>query len=226
MKKPIVLVVLILISIVSIAQTKYGVRAGMTLSTYYSAQSIYQFKPGIHIGGVADIPIGSSKFSFVPGVYLADKGTKTIGDYPPKDAIFCFAPEAHYYFKETHYNYQLEFPFLFTYKIPINEKLNLKPQIGAYVSYTMFARTNEKRDYSFSVAPNPPSEVSEDYYFYDGIYLGFGGNVGISAFYNKYSFTISCDVGYNNHPRSHTEFSYANYNYPDICMYFSLGYNF
>lgn len=226
MKKPIVLVVLILISIVSIAQTKYGVRAGMTLSTYYSAQSIYQFKPGIHIGGVADIPIGSSKFSFVPGVYLADKGTKTIGDYPPKDAIFCFAPEAHYYFKETHYNYQLEFPFLFTYKIPINEKLNLKPQIGAYVSYTMFARTNEKRDYSFSVAPNPPSEVSEDYYFYDGIYLGFGGNVGISAFYNKYSFTISCDVGYNGHPRSHSEFSYANYNYPDICMYFSLGYNF
>lgn len=226
MKKTIVLVVLILISIVSIAQTKYGVRAGMTLSTYYSAQSIYQFKPGIHIGGVADIPIGSSKFSFVPGVYLGDKGTKTIGDYPPKDAIFCFAPEAHYYFKETHYNYQLEFPFLFTYKIPINEKLNLKPQIGAYVSYTMFARTNEKRDYSFSVAPNPPSEVSEDYYFYDGIYLGFGGNVGISAFYNKYSFTISCDVGYNNHPRSHTEFSYANYNYPDICMYFSLGYNF
>jgi len=226
MKKTIVLVVLILISIVSIAQTKYGVRAGMTLSTYYSAQSIYQFKPGIHIGGVADIPIGSSKFSFVPGVYLADKGTKTIGDYPPKDAIFCFAPEAHYYFKETHYNYQLEFPFLFTYKIPINEKLNLKPQIGAYVSYTMFARTNEKRDYSFSVAPNPPSEVSEDYYFYDGIYLGFGGNVGISAFYNKYSFTISCDVGYNGHPRSHTEFSYANYNYPDICMFFSLGYNF
>ena len=226
MKKPIILVALLFISISTIAQTTYGVRAGMTLSTYYSAQSIYQFKPGIHIGGVADIPIGSSKFSFVPGVYLADKGTKTIGDYPPKDAIFCFAPEAHYYFKETHYNYQLEFPFLFTYKIPINEKLNLKPQIGAYVSYTMFARTNEKRDYSFSVAPNPPSEVSEDYYFYDGIYLGFGGNVGISAFYNKYSFTISCDVGYNGHPRSHTEFSYANYNYPDICMYFSLGYNF
>ena len=226
MKKTIVLVALILLSIVSIAQTKYGVRAGMSFSTYFSAQSIYQFKPGIHIGGVADIPIGSSKFSFVPGVYFADKGTKTIGDYPPKDAIFCFAPEAHYYFKETHYNYQLEFPFLFTYKIPINEKLNLKPQIGAYVSYTMFARTNEKRDYSFSVAPNPPSEVSEDYYFYDGIYLGFGGNVGISAFYKKYSVTLSCDVGYNGHPRSHTEFSYANYNYPDICMYFSLGYNF
>ncbi len=226
MKKTIILIALIFVSIATISQTKYGVRAGMTLSTYSSAQSIYQFKPGIHIGGIADIPIGSSKFSFVPGVYLADKGTKTIGDYPPKDAIFCFAPEAHYYFKETHYNYQLEFPFLFTYKIPINEKLNLKPQIGAYVSYTMFARTNEKRDYSFSVAPNPPSEVSEDYYFYDGIYLGFGGNVGISAFYNKYSFTISCDVGYNNHPRSHTEFSYANYNYPDICMYFSLGYNF
>ncbi|MDY4789862.1 MAG: outer membrane beta-barrel protein [Bacteroidales bacterium] len=226
MKKPIILVALLFISIATIAQTTYGVRAGMSFSTYFSAQSIYQFKPGIHIGGVADIPIGSSKFSFVPGVYLADKGTKTIGEYPPKDAIFCFPPNAHYYFKETHYNYQLEFPFLFTYKFPINEKLTLKPQIGAYVSYTMFARTNEKRDYSFSFDPNPPSKLSEDYYFYNGLYLGFGGNMGISALYNKYSFTLACDVGYNGHPRSHTEFSYANYNYPDICMYFSLGYNF
>ena len=226
MKKTIFLVALIFVSIATMSQTKYGVRVGMSLSTYYSAQSIYQFKPGIHIGGIADIPIGSSNFSFVPGVYFADKGTKTEGDYPPNDVYFFMAPEAYYYFKETHYNYQLEFPFLFTYKIPINEKLTLKPQIGAYVSYTMFARTNEKRDYSFSVAPNPPSKLSEDYYFYDGFYLGFGGNVGISAFYNKYSFTLSCDVGYNGHPNSYTELSYANYNYPDICMYFSLGYNF
>ena len=75
MKKTIILIALIFVSIATMSQTKFGVRAGMTLSTYYSAQSIYQFKPGIHIGGIADIPIGSSKFSFVPGVYFADKGT-------------------------------------------------------------------------------------------------------------------------------------------------------
>ncbi|MDD3287188.1 MAG: outer membrane beta-barrel protein, partial [Bacteroidales bacterium] len=75
MKKIIILVALIFVSIATMSQIKYGVRAGMTLSTYSSAQFNYKFKPGIHIGGVADIPIGSSKFSFVPGVYFADKGT-------------------------------------------------------------------------------------------------------------------------------------------------------
>ena len=88
MKKPIILVALLFISIATIAQTTYGVRAGMALSTYYSAQSVYQFKPGIHIGGVADIPICSSKFSFVPGVYFADKGTTAEGYFPPENIDF------------------------------------------------------------------------------------------------------------------------------------------
>ena len=80
MKKTIILIALIFVSIATISQTKYGVRAGMTLSTCSSAQFNYKFKPGIHIGGVADIPIGSSKFSFVPGLYFADKGTIEEGD--------------------------------------------------------------------------------------------------------------------------------------------------
>ncbi|MDD2192059.1 MAG: outer membrane beta-barrel protein [Bacteroidales bacterium] len=224
MKKTIVLVALIFVSLATIAQTSYGVRAGMSLSTYYSAQSIYQFKPGIHIGGVADIPIGSSKFSFVPGVYFADKGTKTEGYFPPKNVDFFVRPEA-FDFKETHYNYQLEIPLLFTYKITLNEKLTLKPQIGAFVSYTMFERINIKRDYFYSIYTNPPSEISEDYYFYDDIYLGFGGNLGVSAFYNKYSFTLSCDVGYSNYEVT-SYFYESEGNYPNICMFFSLGYNF
>ncbi len=218
MKKTILLVALILLSVVSIAQIKFGVRGGMTLSTYYSAQSIYQFKPGIHIGGIADIPIGSSEFSFVPGLYFADKGTKTEGYYPPRNVDFVVRPEE-FDFNQTHYNYQLEIPLLFTYKITLNEKLTLKPQIGAFVSYTMFGRVNTKLDYFFSYDPNPPSEISEDYYFYDGIYLGFGGNLGVSAFYNKYSFTLSCDVSNLFETRFYS-------NYPDICMFFSLGYNF
>ena len=225
MKKPIILVALLFISISTIAQTTYGVRAGMSFSTYFSAQSIYQFKPGIHIGGVADIPIGSSKFSFVPGVYFADKGTKAEGYFPPENVYFCF-PVDQYFFEGVHYNYQLEFPLLFTYKITINDKFSLKPQIGAYVSYTMFARTNEKRDYTSNILINTPPEFPIDYYFYDDFYLGFGGNVGLSAFYKKYSFTLSCDVGYNNHPKNTTENFYFDYDYPDICMYFSLGYNF
>lgn len=225
MKKTIILIALIFVSIVSIAQTKYGVRVGMTLSTYSSAQDMYQFKPGIHIGGVADIPIGSSKFSFVPGVYLADKGTKLEGYFYSVSVNKSTIGNNNHYIKTADYNCQLEIPLLFTYKIPINEKLILKPHIGAFVSYTMFVRINEKMDYLVMESPVFHIETSRDYYFYDGIYLGFGGNLGLSAFYNKYSFTLSCDVGYNNHPRT-TEFFYSNNNYPNICMFFSLGYNF
>ncbi|HBN05124.1 MAG TPA: hypothetical protein DD434_04955 [Bacteroidales bacterium] len=223
MKRVLVLFVLIFISFTAISQTKFGVRAGMTLSTYCSAQEDYLFKPGIHIGGVADIPLGSSNFSFLPGLYFADKGTKIKGDFPHSDIIFFVRPEA-FNLKETHYNFQLEIPLLLAYKIPINEKVTLKPQIGVYFSYTMFGRINSKYNYYFSYDPNPPSEITEDYYFYNDFYLGLGGNIGLSAFYNKYSFTISCDAGFSNNEG--TILSYEIENYPDICIYFSLGYNF
>ncbi|MBP1629701.1 MAG: PorT family protein [Bacteroidetes bacterium] len=224
MKKTIIIIALIFVSIATVSQTKYGVRAGISLSTYNSAQSLYQFKPGIHIGGVADIPIGSSRFSFLPGVYFADKGTKVEGyDFwiINKKATF---GNNYYYINEEDYNYQLEIPLLFTYKIPINEKLTLKPQIGAYVSYTMFGRVNEKIEY---VAGYPifDKEASRDYFFYDDNYLGFGVNVGLSVFYNKYSFTLSCDAGNNHNDFRGVDFFDYIY-YPNICMFFSLGYNF
>lgn len=225
MKKTIILVALIFVSIVTMSQTKYGVRAGMSLSTYNSAQDVYQFKPGIHIGGIADIPIGSSKFSFVPGVYLADKGTKLEGYYYSISVNKSTIGNYNNYVKAVNHDYQLEIPLLFTYKIPINEKLTLKPQIGAFVSYTIFGRINEKMDYLDMGSPIYHLETSRDYYFYDDIYIGFGANLGLSAFYNKYSFTLSCDVGYNNHPCT-TVFFYSNSSYPNICMLFSLGYNF
>ncbi|MBP1629700.1 MAG: hypothetical protein H6Q15_593 [Bacteroidetes bacterium] len=225
MKKTIILIALIFVSIATMSQTKYGVRAGMSLSTYNSAQSLYQFKPGIHIGGVADIPIGSSRFSFLPGVYFADKGTKVEG-FPSIEGHFFVAPDP-LYLKVTHYNYQLEIPLLFTYNIPINEKLTLKPQIGAYVSYTIFGRINEKIDYVGGYLNAPTDkETSKDYFFYDGNYFGLGGNVGLSAFYNKYSFTLSCDVGDSFNKFKRVYYSEYGYYYPDICMFFSLGYNF
>ena len=224
MKKTIILIALIFVSIATMSQTKYGVRAGMSLSSYNFAQGNFQFKPGINIGAVADIPIGSSKFSFLTGLYFADKGTKVEGhDFWITDKKASVGND--YYIKVMDYNYQLEIPLLFTYRIPINEKLTLKPHIGAFVSYTMFGRIYEEMGYLVMGSPIFHIETSRDYYFYDDIYLGLGGNVGLSVFYNKYSFTLSCDVGYNNHPRT-TEFFYPNNNYPNICMFFSLGYNF
>ncbi|MFA7082280.1 MAG: porin family protein [Bacteroidales bacterium] len=213
MKKTIVLFALIFVSIAAIAQTSYGVRGGMTLSSYNSAQFFYKFKPGVHIGGVADIPLGSSKFSFVPGVYFADKGTK----------IDAYAEPSHgynYYYKVNISSYQLQIPLLFTYNISINDKIKLKPQIGGFLSYGIFGIYNEKRDYEGTDSSNYPNEMTSYHYFYDHhFFLDYGGNIGLSIFYNKYSFTLSCDVG----SLSGSSF-YSNY--PDICMFFSLGYNF
>ena len=213
MKKTIVLVALIFVSLATIAQTSYGVRAGMSLSTYHSSQSIYQFKPGIHIGGVADIPIFSSKFSFVPGIYFADKGAKIDAYVEPGHGY-------NYYYKVNISSYQLQIPLLFTYNISINDKIKLKPQIGGFLSYGIFGIYNEKRDYEGTDSSNYPNEITSYHYFYDHhFFLDYGGNIGLSIFYNKYSFTLSCDVG----SLSRSSF-YSNY--PDICMFFSLGYNF
>ena len=214
MKKTILLVALMFVSIAAISQIKFGVRGGMTLSTYSSAKFNYKFKPGIHIGGVADIPIGSSKFSFVSGVYFDDKKKKKKGD--SRDIDYVNGYPDHYY-KVTSYNYQLEIPLLFTYKISINDKLSLKPQIGAYISYGLFEINNWQRDYIGTVTPDYPTEGTYSRYFYDYPFgLLYGGNVGLSAFYNKYSFTFSCDISSYSRPQI----------YPDICMFFSLGYNF
>lgn len=118
-------------------------------------------------------------------------------------------------YKTTLYNYQLEIPLLFIYKIPINDKLNLKPQIGAYVEYGLFEITNWKRDYINT--NSQPDEGTYSSYFYDSPFgLLYGANVGISTFYNKYSFTLSCDISSISRLRK----------YPDICLFFSLGYNF
>lgn len=223
MKKIVILIALVVISTTAMSQTQYGIRAGMTLSTYHSAQSIYQFKPGIHVGGVADIPIGSSKFSFMPGIYFADKGTKTKGSFP-LTPVNSFVPLDEYTFEGTHHNYQLEIPLLFTYRIPVNENFTLKPQIGAFVSYTVFGRINEDRKY-VSMVTAPP-EFPMYYYFHDGNYWGFGGNAGLSALYNRYSFTVSCDVGHNNRPNTQSNFLYYDSRNPDICVLFSFGYDF
>lgn len=214
MKKTILLVALLFVSIATMSQTKYGVRVGMSLSTYNSAQDVFQFKPGIHIGGIADIPIFSSKFSFVPGVYFADKGTKIEGYIQPGHGY-------NYYNKVNISSYQLQIPLLFTYNISINDKIKLKPQIGGFLSYEIFGIYNEKRDYEGTDSSNVPNEMTSYYYFYDDYFiLTYGGNIGLSIFYNKYSFTLSCDVG----SLFETRLSYSNY--PDICMFFSLGYNF
>ena len=218
MKKTIILFVLILLSVVSIAQIKYGLRAGMTLSSYNSSQSVYQFKPGIHIGGVADIPLGSSEFSFVPGVYFADKGTKIDG----RDSHVEVYPGSNYTFELTNYSYQLQVPLLLTYNILINDKINLKPQIGVYLSYGILGISKEKRYYDEGAfSSGYPTEFTYYSHFYDknGSFWGYGGNIGLSIFYNKFSYTFSCDVGYLDYIVRPTE-------YPDICMFFSLGYNF
>ncbi len=219
MKKTIILIPLMLISIVSWSQVSYGVRAGMSLSAYDLPYSNYLFKPSFNVGAIADIPIASSKFSFVPGLYFADKGSKDKGLY-----LADYISQDHFYYNSTLSDYQLELPLLFTYKILINKNITLKPQLGLFVSYSIYSKFEETRDYIKIVEESHDyvsySYVSASYYVYN-----FGANAGISVFYNKFSFTYSCDFGYSSSMRPSKYFEIGGY-YPDICMYFTLGYNF
>lgn len=218
-KKIFLLLLLIFLSISTMCQTKYGVRAGMSLSTYYSAQGLYQFKPGVHIGGVAEIPIDSSNFSFLYGVYFADKGTKIKGFMYVDPAFKSFIDNYNYYININEYYYHLEIPLLFTYNIPIDEKLTIKPQLGPFISYALFSKLYGESTYLFSDSFKEYSEYES--YLKDFIF-SIGGNVGFTAYYKKkYSFTLSSDIGYL------VDGSSNNFkNRPDISMFFSLGYSF
>lgn len=218
MKKTIVLLAFIFLSVTVSAQISFGLRAGMDISSYYSASSIYSFKPGVHLGAIIDFPF-AQKFSFVSGLYLTDKGTKAKGDFPP-DNVYFLLPVESYSFNETINNYQIELPLLFTYKIPLNSNISLKPQIGAYFAYTIFGKMKDERVYNTG-----NKTISKNYSVSDGIF-GIGANVGISVLYNKFSFTYSCDFGISNKDEGYSTFYSEVVNYPDICMFLSLGYNF
>ncbi len=221
MKKTIILIALIFVSIATMSQIKFGVRGGMTLSSYYSTQNFHKFKPSFHVGGIVDIPIATSKFSFVTGLYFADKGSKEDGNIIENNFTNVYG----YSFKTTYNDYQLELPVLFTYKIPLNENLSLKPQIGFYVSYTLLMEMEESRVYSRDYASNPETNVTIIDHASDKI-INIGANAGVSLFYKNYSFTYSCDAGYPNRNHYLRDVWNAPSDYPDICMFFSLGYNF
>lgn len=221
MRKIIVLSVLISLSISVSAQISFGVRGGMDLSSYSAAKSDYLFKPGFHVGTIIDFPLCTSNFSFVSGLYIADKGAKAKGNSNWPD-VETFVAVDNYTYKETKINYQLEIPLLIAYRIPLNKNISLKPQLGAFFSYTLFG--NSKAEYNYTNT-GKTNNVSSNDYASDG-FFAIGANAGLSVFYNKFSFTYSCDIGYSNEIRRETIITSDLSNYPDICMFFSLGYNF
>jgi hypothetical protein len=221
MRKIIILSVLISLSLSVSAQISFGVRGGMDLSSYSAAKSDYLFKPGFHVGAIIDFPLSNSNFSFVSGLYIADKGTKAKGNSNWPDVETLVAVDD-YTYKETRDNYQLEIPLLIAYRIPLTKNISLKPQFGAFFSYTLFGNTKTEYNYTNT---GRISNVSSNDYASDGFY-SIGANAGLSVFYNKFSFTYSCDLGYSNETRLETIITSNLSNYPDICMFFSLGYNF
>lgn len=221
MKKTFLLVALMFVSFATMSQIKFGVRGGMTLSSYYASQFFHEFKPSFHVGGIVDIPIATSKFSIVTGLYFADKGSKEEGNIIEDNYTHAYS----YSLKTTYDDYQLELPLLFTYKIPLNENISLKPQIGFYVSYTLLMEMEESRVYSRDYASNPETNVTIIDHASDKI-INIGANAGVSLFYKNYSFTYSCDAGHSTRNDYIRDARNAPIDYPDISMFFSLGYNF
>ena len=217
MKKTILLLSLMLVSIISFTQTTLGVRAGTTLSKYGyirlydDHEKTYAFKLGVHIGAILEVPIKSSEWSFTTGLYLADKGTKYYG-YSEYN-IFAY--------KATESNYRLEVPLVFTYKISLNKNISLKPQMGVFVAYTMFGRAEGEKVYKQNYS-HPNIEISYNYLPSDGI-IGVGANAGIAFIFKNLSFTYSCDLGLPETVKSEQN---TYYNENIFTMLFSLGYNF
>ena len=174
MKKTILLVALMFVSIAAMSQIKFGVRGGMTLSTYSSAKFNYKFKPGIHIGGVADIPIGSSKFSFVPGVYFADKGTIGAGVYAGAGTYLL-----HSSWYANHYRAMAGVRGTFHY--PIIDKLDTYAGIGLGLEYWSYKYASSYWGY--------------DDYSYNDIDLDAGFFIG-ARYPLTEKFTVFGELGY------------------------------
>lgn len=218
MKKTIILITLLFLSNVSWSQVTYGVRAGMSLSSYV-IKPYFLFKPGVHVGGIVDVSI-SSKFSLVSGLYFADKGSRNEGEF-----IDDLSNEQ-YSFDATINDYQIELPLLLTYKISLNNNLSLKPQIGMFASYTLYSEINDTRVYVKNSIKGTPIHSSQYYNALDYNIYTFGMNIGLSVLYKNFSFTYSWDLGVMSDYMFARSYWDGHYPGANSCMFFSLGYNF
>jgi Outer membrane protein beta-barrel domain len=75
MKKRFLAATLIIMSFIAEAQISFGAKAGLNLSNFSGTITDRKIKPGVHIGGLVNIPI-AKQFSIQPELQYSSEGSK------------------------------------------------------------------------------------------------------------------------------------------------------
>jgi len=154
MTKPKRFLIVLLVSIASLnasAQVRLGLFGGPHSSSIIEKNDIpgwdtttkkhYTSSTGIHIGVLADIPLGPKhRFFFQPGINYSARGNK----YAVKnDSANAVLSDTVYYNKTLNINY-IEIPFYFTYKLPLtaSHKSSFFISAGPYFAFYYNGKTN------------------------------------------------------------------------------------
>ena len=146
---------------------------------------------GLHVGVVADFPIGNSLLSFQPGFYLSSKGSKTEAFTQEDKAINPAAPLHHY--QAVVSPLYIELPFNFVAKAPLGSDVRAFFGFGPYVAMGIGGRVTgtrtvngESLSYDRKIIykdGNPYQVRSEDNNIYklNRFDLGLNALIGIEA---------------------------------------------
>lgn len=176
MKKIILGLALIVMTLSANAQVRFGVKAGMNISTIRVSEGLESdYKPGFHAGVILDMPL-SGNFYFNPQLVFSQMGCKQDGEVLADGDI-----------KAT-LNY-LQLPLDFNYRYPLSDKATLDCIAGPYIALGLSSKTEVDMD---------GSTISTDKGFFgeDGAYKRFdcgirvgigthiGSHAGLSVCYN------------------------------------------
>ena len=186
MKKILLSLIAILIFTVANAQeAKFGVKAGMVLSTLSGdATQDSQFKPGFVFGGFAAVAL-SDKFTFQPELLFSFQGTAYRDYYNGNDD---------FYYKQQNLNLNyLQIPLMAKYYVAKKFSLEFGPQFGFLLSakrntfnYAIIGEDDNYNTHSI--------DVKDNFKTFD-----FGLNIGGGYDFNdKWGINLRYNFGLNN----------------------------
>ena len=186
MKKTLLLTLIVFYAVSSFSQTYFGIKVGANYTSFRGDLENINYKPGFHVGGVAEITINDA-FSFQPEILYSVQGFQAKEDASLK----------------SNYNY-IQVPLMAKYFVKDLVTLDAGPQIGYLISTTQTNGyeeiiTDQKKnsnalDYGFNLGAS--------YEMDSGIFLQLRYNFGIANVLKKdigakaYNSVVQVSMGY------------------------------
>ncbi len=145
---------------------KFGAKAGLNVATFsgtFVSGTEITPKLGIHAGAFAVIPVGKSKFSFVPELLLSQQGIKQELNQTSLDGSIVVAEKQTQDLKLTYLNV----PLMFRYYVIKQLGIEIGPQFGYAIG------SNSKITYTNSADPSQNQNISIKG-FDDGFFVSNG----------------------------------------------------